>query len=278
MEKKKYEMPHVDKAVGERPENQEAFERHLTNLFLEKGGKKIEEFEIEKTERDIEIIKLAEKAVAEYLKQYGRKKDIKAPLANIHLFQEGGVEKYTRDAFAEGAHSTTLGSIIADRKKSDVDFALLMFHELFHMKSYKAMQKTTRNKLFGFREGFAVVTRDGSKVYFENVEEAIIGHMTKRFYYEVLSKEKSFAKEIEEMEKSGKKIDFSREAEQREGNKFIDALWEQNKDKFKDRNEIVDLFIEAQVTGKLLKVARLVEKTFGKGSFRKLGEETGVYK
>ena len=46
------------------------------------------------------------------------------------------------------------------------------------------------------------------------------------------------------------------------------------KDKFKTKDEIFDLFLEAEATGKLLKVGRLVESSLGKGSFRELGEKS----
>jgi hypothetical protein len=62
--------------------------------------------------------------------------------------------------------------------------------------------------------------------------------------------------------------------ERRKLDKLIDELFEKNKDEFKDREEVFDIFARAVMTGRLLPVARLIEKTFGKGSFRELGEES----
>ncbi len=58
-------------------------------------------------------------------------------------------------------------------------------------------------------------------------------------------------------------------------NKLITELYEKNKESFKDQEEIFALFAQAALSGRLLPVARLIEKTFGKGSFRRTGEDFG---
>ena len=89
--------------------------------------------------------------------------------------------------------------------------------------------------------------------------------MERRFYEEKVKNNPLF-KDEEEMT-------FTRQEEFDDLNKLVDELWEKNRDSYDDREEILRLFIEAGVTGKLLKVARLIEKTFGKGSFRELAEK-----
>lgn len=41
---------------------------------------------------------------------------------------------------------------------------------------------------------------------------------------------------------------------------------------FKDTEEIFALFVRASMFGELLPVARLVERAFGKGAYRRLGK------
>ena len=171
------------------------------------------------------------------------------------------------------------GKIAVDRDPSDTQFSLVTFHELFHAKAYQAGQIKTKEGNFGFdkyRNGFIVTSRDGKKTYFDGVEEAVVGHMTQRFFNEVLSKDPKFIPEIEERKKNGQPFDISRQDEQAAGKKIVEDLFIKNPGKFDSKEEIMEMFIKAQVTGNLLPVARLLEKTYGKGSFRKLGEETGT--
>lgn len=51
-----------------------------------------------------------------------------------------------------------------------------------------------------------------------------------------------------------------------------------NKDRFASEEEVFTLFARASMSGNYLGLARLVEKTFGKGSFRKLGKKTRIKK
>ena len=60
--------------------------------------------------------------------------------------------------------------------------------------------------------------------------------------------------------------------------KLIQTLYEKNEDEFESEEEVFNLFAKAAISGRLLPVARLIEKTFGKGSFRELGEETAKRK
>jgi hypothetical protein len=69
---------------------------------------------------------------------------------------------------------------------------------------------------------------------------------------------------------SGKEIDTTRQSELDELLSYIDALYTRNKDTFSNRDEILDMFMRAQVTGNLLPPARLITSTFGEKAFRDL--------
>ena len=53
---------------------------------------------------------------------------------------------------------------------------------------------------------------------------------------------------------------------------MIDKILEKNPDKFQDKEEVFEVFAKGMITGNILPVGRLVERTFGKGTLRKIGE------
>lgn len=55
-------------------------------------------------------------------------------------------------------------------------------------------------------------------------------------------------------------------------NVLVDKLFEKNKDRFKDREEVFEVFAKGYMTGNIMPIGRMIEKTFGKGTFRKIGE------
>lgn len=56
--------------------------------------------------------------------------------------------------------------------------------------------------------------------------------------------------------------------------KTVKEIYEKNKDEFESEEEIFNLFARATMSGRLLPLARVIEKTYGKGAFRKLGKKT----
>lgn len=266
-------LPHVDNVIGVPKDRQQELEERIVKIYEQRGSVKIEGLEMEKSTKDAEIIDFVSSAISEYQKRYGRKKDMPVSLDNIHVLEDGGTNEFTEGRFSGGAHASTYGSILVDRKGSDIEFAIIIFHELFHLKSYKALQMTKRkdakdSRLGAYRTGIAVITRDGKKVYFEDLEEAIIAIMTERFYKEYILSSNLFKQEA-----GGKVPEFSRSREKDKLEKLVDELWQNNQNHFSVKDEVLDLFIDAQVNGNLLEIGRLIERTLGKGSFRKIGED-----
>ncbi len=79
---------------------------------------------------------------------------------------------------------------------------------------------------------------------------------------------------ITERDGSIEMYDYSYIKERGKLNRIVKDIFKNNTSDFKSVEEIFDIFAKAAMSGKLLPVARLIEKTYGKGSFRKLGEET----
>jgi hypothetical protein len=95
--------------------------------------------------------------------------------------------------------------------------------------------------------------------------------MTKRFVEEVLSKDSRFKIQIEALQASGGHINTTREREVANMMRLIKTIGERNKGKHESFQEILNIFLKGEVTGNILPAARIIERTYGKGAFRKLG-------
>lgn len=243
----------------------------LRRLFEEYSTGSVEN-EMEKSEREREILKIATEAVKSIAIEYGREEFIELTEDHVHFFPDGGVKELTKGRLAIGSHSTILGEAFVDRR-DDLSTAITIFHELWHtLASYNAIQIRTDGKLGWYRSGFSILSRDGKIEMFHHLDEALVGHATKRFVNEVLRQRPDFAQQIEEVETDGGEVDTTRQRELGDFLKYLDIVLERNSEVFSSREEILDMFMKAQVTGNLLPVARLIENTFRKGAFRKLSK------
>lgn len=241
----------------------------LKRIYAEHAPECYEQ-EIDKSERDKEILSIATDAVRAYAAEYGRERFIELPLEHIHLLKPGGTAEMTEGRLEIGSHATVPGSIVIDRR-SDLETAITAFHELWHtLASHNAIQVTKDGRLTWYRSGFGMSSRNGENEYFHHLDEALTGLATARFVNERLRAEEGFKDEIREREDRGEAIDTTRKPEIAEFMRVVDDLAERNQESL-DREKVLDLFFRAQVTGNVLPVARLVEATYGKGSFRKLG-------
>ncbi|MBA3732983.1 hypothetical protein H0W91_01255 [Patescibacteria group bacterium] len=279
MEEGKFEHPFIDNLVGiphGDSEVKNATGKSVEEYMRHTGSNKHEGVEIEKTPEDIEIIQFAIDSVNEVMKEYGREKDIELSMNHIHIVPVGGTEIVTQGNSKKAAQASTRSSLIIDRDPSNIQFCLRAFHEILHLKSYVALQilpppeENSQSSLKAYRKGFMVVSRDGKERYFTDLEEGVIGMLTEKFFNEKIKSEILFSEELKN--KGEVPFEFSRQEEIQLLNDLVDQIFEKNIDDFKSRDEILELFIRAQVNGNLLRVGKLIEKTFGKGSFREISE------
>ncbi|MDD5396630.1 MAG: hypothetical protein PHW24_01065 [Candidatus Moranbacteria bacterium] len=59
---------------------------------------------------------------------------------------------------------------------------------------------------------------------------------------------------------------------------FIDKILESSEGLFKNKHEVLEVFLRAQLSGRLLPLARMIEKSFGNGSFRDVAKEFAQFK
>lgn len=152
------------------------------------------------------------------------------------------------------------------------------------------------------RFGFSIGTVDRKKWLFDQINETVITELAIRFGRRYFYEWPELAQEIEKRdgyienvvdredlnagitkedigeikEIAGKIVAFtySYHEERKKFNSLIDDLYNKNSAEFASREGIFELFAKATMTGRLLPIARLIEKTYGKGSFRRIGEKT----
>ena len=153
------------------------------------------------------------------------------------------------------------------------------------------------------RSGFSVGTTNGKKLLFHKLNESVITELEIRFEKQYMTKWPELAEElkardayieqvairenvaIEEVRQtvagikddgSGghKWVTYAYHDERQQFNLLVNELYEKNESDFESHEQIFNLFAEATLMGRLLPIARLIEKTFGKGSFRMIGERS----
>ncbi len=198
---------------------------------------------------------------------------------------------------------------------NNLENAQKIVHETMHFNSFQSIELTKKGeKRFNIRRtGFEVHSRGKKEVFFNKMNEAIIEELTKRFdiqYFEDVPVISDEVKERNNIKKHAKgkgediaRIKFSPDeldknktnftakyyayTKNRGGlNQDIANIYEKNKNErdeygeliFNSAEDVFNIFAKAVMTGNLLEVARLSEKTYGKGLFRRGAERTKIEK
>ena len=267
--------------------------------------------EREKTPEEIEIINAILAKLPEFIKRYsGNPVDLKPD--HVHVIDYNKLTDQEKKTIGNvpGRFSTVSQKALIISKSdnySAIKFAQVAVHELIHFNSFQSVgyDKETR-KLFERRIGFATAIEkdkdpsDEPYLYFHAVNEAITAELTKRFCEEYFSSIPVLAEDVKKRDESRAKIkkgdaseimtfsnieesdgtwhataeDYPYANERKNCWMTMKEIQEKDPDKFKDAEGVFRDFTEAYFSGKFLTVARLVEKTFGKGFFRRIGKNT----
>lgn len=149
------------------------------------------------------------------------------------------------------------------------------------------------------RQGIGARKREDINL-FERLDEAVISELTIRFDQEFFPQFDGIKKEItlrgevfasvssieqrrkikkieKVSEEKGKSrfdlISYSYFKEREILRKIIREIFQKNSDQFSSEDEVFNLFVQSSMVGRLLPLARVYEKTFGPGSFKKIGQE-----
>lgn len=305
-------MSSINRVVGNAPQKKkEQILKEIEKNFNEQSYKSLKSFEREKSAEEVEIINLANELTNQLRRSYGLN-DFNVPLKNIHVIPDFfWPRSAVGEAMYIPTMQAVFIMDNSDMNKSKkVYFFKRIIHEILHFKSYNALQTINtgaKDLLDEYRMGLIVKSRKGDVVYFSNFNEAVTEEMTKRIIINFFSNP-SFVKEAEQTERADglfsektesnknfflrkekntsffrmsgiKKADwkmiskFFSYGEERENlNLLMDKIVEKNSGKFKNKEEVLMVFAKGMITGNILPLGRLLDRTFGKGIFRKIGE------
>jgi hypothetical protein len=83
---------------------------------------------------------------------------------------------------------------------------------------------------------------------------------------------------VDDMLKNGEVILQERKEERDKLNKLVDMILKYSNGKYKNRQEIIDVFFCAHFSGKLLPLAKMLEKSVVKGAFRAVANDFALFK
>jgi hypothetical protein len=263
-------------------------------------------FEREKTERERRIIDETLSRLPEFLKQYGLNA-VGLTSDHIHIADEGKLtpeeKKLNRVPDAGGYYMEDQQAVVVFPLENDLRFMERFVHESLHANSFSSFTYSPEKGYKLRRSGF-VIDNEKEDRYFHDLNEGLIEELTKRFdkeysgemqsISEAVARRKDFIDSIKTRNPDADTDDISSvvtkqkpdgmwetkvteyvyEEERSELRRLIQHLYEQNPTKFNSPEDVFKIFVQATFTGRLLEVARLIEDSLGKGSFRKIAEKT----
>jgi hypothetical protein len=260
------------------------------------------EISYEKRQEEEQIIRAILEYMDEFVRRYGGI-PVKVKSFHINLIDKSRVKpevltKLTIDhgVLASYEFSAQQIAIFEYLPGSDslLKLAHLVTHELIHFNSFQSVTASHEVGILARqrRGGLSVLTKEGES-YFRLLNEAVVTELQIRFAEEYFHRIPELEDEIKNLEELKRKLPRDQQSEcayleqngevigyypyfeeRKKLNALIDDIFQRNKGSFKSREDIFYMFAKAVMTGELLPIARLIEKTYGKGSFRKLGEET----
>ena len=288
-----------DRVIGKASANKKKeILKEKENQFNDQRFEELSGMEREKTPKELEIISLANQYTNEIRQKCGLSA-FSVPSANIHVIRRSAWPK-RESAF----YSSMMQAVALLEQPASIVFMKKVVHEMLHFKSYNALQITAGDdsEINEYRVGLTVSTRDGDSMYFRNFYEAVTEEITKNIIAK-LSSNPLFVEEIRktgeiinthydakmsdgenlfdkntfyaEMENGSNKINtesFTNEKERKILNILIDKLFKHNRKEFNRREDIFEIFSKAMMTGNILSLGKLIDRTFGVGVFRKIGE------
>lgn len=114
-----------------------------------------------------------------------------------------------------------------------------------------------------------------SRVAIDSKEPLSTNSTNDDIFCEEFASSKSLSEAVGRMFSTRQKIKsykFIYPSERKILNILIDKIFEKNTEKFEDREGVFEVFAKSMMTGNILPIGRLIEKTFGSGTLRRVGE------
>lgn len=257
--------------------------------------------EREKTGKETQIIQNILAKLDEFLHEQGIE-PLNLTLDHIHIVDEASLSIEQKKTFgipeeSGGFYMEGRQGIVVFGSDDNLIFAGRVAHECLHSNSFVSF--TAQDDKFALRRIGLTVLDENEKRYFHNLNEGLTEELTKRFdkkYFGQMPSLSDAVKEREEFIASVKSDtdeinsvrtiqmpngewetiieEYAYQSERKEFLSLINTIYDKNKTEFTSPEDVFQLFVKAAFTGRMLDIARLVENTFGKGSFRQLGWRT----
>ena len=263
----------------------------------------IKKYELAKTPEALDFISFANSETNRLCQQFGLE-GYNVPAENYHFLPREACQRLNMTAAAM-TYKLKQGIIIQNDKflDSKLSLAAVIFHETMHLKAFTALQSDQGVKDFSlFRSGVSAHSRTGHEmpkhVHFKGLHEAIVSEQEIRTLDKIMLlpnfREEHLFLEIpivkEQIAKFKRQNNINSDSfvwfniqqnclevvetynQHRKLLKYIcQEIQQEFSDQYADANTIFTEFLRAHFTGSLLTIGKLVEKTFGPGSFRSLG-------
>jgi hypothetical protein len=280
---------------------QEGINEHSGKFFVS-GDKtyQVESLECKKTGEELEMTRDILTKIEKFMKEMGGK-PLKIKPEHIHFLDSEKVQAQNipLENFFEPAHQYVA---IYDSGNNLIN-AQAIAHEVLHFQSFASAEIGKDEQVRFRRLGFGIKVRGEEDFYFDKINEAVITELEKIFEEEYFDSVPGIQKELKNRQEfvdnflrdhpdlpelandvayaflnpntglvDGARYPYPKERDRL--NQMIDYIYNENKDQFEERDQVLALFVGATMGGGMLDLARIIEKTYGKGSFRELGKMT----
>jgi len=292
----------IDGVVGASHEESAEIMEELRNRFENPHFPEISKFEKKKTERDLRIIEDVNKATNELRINAGLE-PFDIPAKNIHILRDDG----SMSNLLGGVTDTMRGYILIQGADTALQLGKRLFHEVQHAKARNVVQLLPEShEVSPFRQGLEVYPRRQmdrilfprhEKCYFRELNESVVEENTRRYviaqwdnplyaddfaetnllHNEVLKRgwyKLYLNQNIFQYYLVGDNItceEFSYKKERAALCTICVGLSQKNRKKLRTADGVLELFSNAMFTGQTFTISCLMEKTFGKGTMRKIG-------
>ena len=277
---------------------------HFDSL-LQRDRDELQRFEYPKSETVVALIDFANKETSRLMEEINIE-PYDVPVENYHIVLEEFYKRVVGNNSNAIAHTSEQGMLFNGRKfeGNHVHFGAVAIHETLHLKAHLSLEVSETNgtvSTSNYRRGVKVGSlQEHSDVgmyheHFKGLDEAIVATQEKKSLERLLevpqlTKEKEWmlsdsAKQLKKELSAQKGVsegdiiwvdeknyEIVSYPKQRETLQFIcSEIQIQFPEQYKNSDDVFNEFLKSHFTGKLLPIARLVERTFGEGSFRLLG-------
>ncbi len=295
----------IDKVVGSVSDDEkdqmsaiieDRFRDHSSEKFL---SSELLKYEVEKTPEQLDMIRSVNELTNNFLESMSYP-TMDIPPDNVHIISSEGWSNPETD----GKFSPLIqGVAIKDNEIKTIIFDKLI-HEFLHMKSYGAIQADQEGFMAEYRMGLAAFDRNGEKLYLNNLSEGFIETLAKQLLSNcndvALSEERDQFVAVKQKfsyatDENGKPalddddimyasayrhpdgsfdlsiIEYPYQAERYAFQILTAKIFQVNEGKI-SQEEIFAAFADGVFTGNLLTLGKMIENSFGKGTFRKIAE------